>query len=309
MVGLAPPPDQRARHRHQENHHQDHARRVDGRRRERRCRRDQTQSERREDAVQEHVRHNLLGEAIRQEVVGPHAAHGIAEASGDREVRRGQKKRRAGADENPVAAPVPAPPQVAEVDEARQQHGQDEHRPQTEIGEARQAERRAGQERVANSTIHPVDAHQRQHEQPSGHDVDAILDGRQHEQRAGQRYHHRHPAPPALDARIAHPEVDQPENGDPERHLRPAHEEDGLHPRRSDQRRHRREQKPLQRRVMLPEVAIRHQAAGDPVGGAIELDLVPVERMQSGQRNQAGQNADQDESGGKADAVAHSSGV
>src|SRR5207237_889643 len=46
------------------------------------------------------------------------------------------------------------------------------------------------------------------------------------------------------------------------------------------QHRDRREDEPLQRRVMLEEIAIRNETAADEIGRAKEFDLVPVQRMQ-----------------------------
>ena len=49
---------------------------------------------------------------------------------------------------------------------------------------------------------------------------------------------------------------------------------------RSNQGDDRRKHEPLQRCVMLPEIAIRYESLPHPVGGAEVFDFIPVERMQ-----------------------------
>ena len=124
-------------------------------------------------------------------------------------------------------------------------------------------------------------------------DVDAVLDGGQHEERAAEHQRHRRPCRECRDARAAHPAAQQDEREDPQRQLRPAHQQDRAHAGAVRQRRDRREEEPLQRRVVLPEIAIRNEPAPHPVGGAEEFDLIPDQRMEPLQLEQSRDDCDQ----------------
>ena len=65
-------------------------------------------------------------------------------------------------------------------------------------------------------------------------------------------------------------------------------------------RRDRRKHEPLQRGVVLPEVAIRNEAVADPVSRAKIFDLVPIERMQPAEGEAARRGGDDDQHAGEA---------
>jgi hypothetical protein len=120
--------------------------------------------------------------------------------------------------------------------------------------------------------------------------VDAILHRGQHEERAAQHQGHRRPRREGRDSGAAHPAAQQDERKNPQRQLRPTHQQDRAHARAVRQRGDGREEKPLQRRVVLPEIAIRNEPAPHPVGGAEEFDLIPDQRMEPLQLEQSSNN-------------------